>query len=30
MAEISNLSTGQVVVLRDEFGRPLWAGNSTH
>jgi hypothetical protein len=30
MAEINNLSTGQVVVIRDEFGRPLWAGNSTH
>ncbi|MCK4488724.1 MAG: hypothetical protein KAU23_00600 [Anaerolineales bacterium] len=30
MAEISNLTTGQVVVLRDEFGHPLWAGNSTH
>ncbi len=29
MAEINNLTTGQVVVLRDEFGRPLWAGNST-
>ena len=28
--EINNLSTGQVVVIRDEFGRPLWAGNSTH
>ncbi len=30
MAEINNLTTGQVVVLRDEFGHPLWAGNSTH
>jgi uncharacterized protein YdeI (BOF family) len=29
-AEINNLSTGQIVVLRDETGRPLWAGNSTH
>ncbi len=29
-AEIINLSTGQVVVIRDESGRPLWAGNSTH
>ena len=30
MAEINNLTTGQVVVIRDEFGHPLWAGNSTH
>ncbi len=29
-AEINNLSTGQVVVLRDESGRPLWAGNNAH
>ncbi len=26
--EIKNLSTGQTVVLRDESGRPLWAGSS--
>ena len=30
MAETNNLSTGQVVVIRDESGRPLWAGNSSH
>ncbi len=29
-AEINNFSTGQVVILRDESSRPLWAGNSTH
>ncbi len=28
--EINNLSTGQVANLRDETGRPLWAGNNTH
>ena len=28
--EINNLSTGQVVVIRDESGRPLWAGNSAY
>ncbi len=30
IAEIDNLSTGQVVFLRDESGRPLWSGSSTH
>jgi len=30
IAEINNLTTGQAVVIRDEFGHPLWAGNNTH
>jgi hypothetical protein len=27
LAEIENITTGETIALRDEYGRPLWAGN---